>query len=83
MVVKTNEPTVYNGEMNVEVVAGNAEEALAKARAIPGLTLHDDFAPIPMGGGTFIVSGTAKDVSAVPEGVTFWPKTKHQHCNCG
>lgn len=69
---------VFNGPVHVEVKAESPEKAKELARTVPGLTVSDAYEPIPMDGGTYIMSADAKNVTALPEGVQIWPKAKHQ-----
>lgn len=71
-------PITYNGTVYIEVTADSTEKAKEIASAIPGLTFHDDYEPVAMGGGTFIMSGSANNVSGLPDGVALQPKPIHQ-----
>lgn len=75
---KTTTKPTYNGPVHVEVKAATVEEARALIANIPGLTVSDDYAPVPMDGGTIVFSGTAASVTDLPENVTLWPKAEYQ-----
>ncbi|MBY0548546.1 MAG: hypothetical protein K2W95_14850 [Candidatus Obscuribacterales bacterium] len=74
----TTSGSVFNGPVHVEVKADSPEKAKELARAVPGLTVSDAYEPIPMDGGTYIMSAEANDVTAVPDGIQLWAKSNHQ-----
>jgi hypothetical protein len=69
---------VFNGAVHVEVRADSPEQAKELASKVPGLTLRSDYEPVPMDGGTYVMSGDAVNVTSLPDGIQLWTKAKHQ-----
>mgnify|MGYP003384639308 CR=1 FL=1 len=69
---------VFNGPVLVEVDADTPEKAIALAKTVVGLVVDDSYSPVPMGGGTYILSGHATNVSVWPSNMLLWPKAKKQ-----
>jgi hypothetical protein len=78
MQVKTSDKKIYTGAVRLEVLADTAVQAENIARAIAGITLHNDFKPVRLDDGAWLLSGEADNVSDAPAGVTVWLKSPHQ-----